>query len=373
MEASAYNVADSKEKSVHLDVQEEIMINLSCDYCEGCHEKILQRLVETNMVQAPGYSVDDYCASATRLIRKACEDDSVAVHYLVGGTQTNLVMIAAALRPYQGVVGATTCHLNVHETGAIEGTGHKVITLPSPNEDGKITAAQVEELVNLHYSDEGFVHTVQPKMVYISQPTELGTLYSKAELTSLSETCRRLGLYFYVDGARLGYGLACEENDVTIADLAHLCDAFYIGGTKIGALFGEALVIANPALNEGFRYIIKNRGALLAKGRLLGIQFETLFQDGLYVEIAKNAVKLAQQMQQTIEELGFPFQVKSPTNQIFPIFPDALLEKLSEKYVYNYQCRVDETHSAIRLCTSWGTRPEFVDEFCRDLKLLAGR
>lgn len=349
------------------------MINLSCDYCEGCHEKILQRLTQTNMVQAPGYSVDDYCASATKLIRKECEDDSVAVHYLVGGTQTNLVMIAAALRPHQGVVGATTCHLNVHETGAIEGTGHKVITLPSPNEDGKITAAQVEEVVALHRNDEGFYHTVQPKMVYVAQPTELGTLYSKAELTELSETCRRLGLYFYVDGARLGYGLACEENDVSIADLAHLCDSFYIGGTKLGTLFGEALVIVNPALKEDFRYIIKQRGGLLAKGRLLGIQFETMFEDGLYVEGAKGAVRMAQQMQQTIEELGFSFDVKSPTNQIFPIFPDELLEKISEKYVYAYQHRVDETHSAIRLCTSWGTKPEYVDEFCRDLRALVQR
>lgn len=349
------------------------MINLSCDYCEGCHEKILQRIAETNMIQAPGYSLDDFCASATKLIRKECEDDSVAVHYLVGGTQTNLVMIAAALRPHQGVVGATTCHLNVHETGAIEGTGHKVITLPSPNNDGKITAAQVEEVISLHRNDEGFFHAVQPKMVYISQPTELGTLYTKEELTSLSETCRRLGLYFYVDGARLGYGLACEENDVSIADLAHLTDAFYIGGTKIGALFGEALVIVNPELKEDFRYIIKQRGALLAKGRLLGIQFETLFQDGLYVEVAKTADQLAQRLQQTIEELGFPLMVKSPTNQIFPIFPDELLEKLGEKYVYSYQCRIDETHSAVRLCTSWGTRPEFVDEFCRDLRALAAR
>ncbi len=349
------------------------MINLSCDYCEGCHEKILQRMVETNMIQAPGYSLDDYCASATDLIRKECRDENVAVHYLVGGTQTNLVMIAAALRPHQGVIGATTCHLNVHETGAIEGTGHKVITVSSPNEDGKIAAAQVEELIELHRSDEGFVHCVQPKMVYVSQPTELGTLYTKAELESLSETCRRLGLYLYVDGARLGYGLACEQNDVTIADLAHLADAFYIGGTKIGAMFGEALVIVNPALKEDFRYIIKQRGALLAKGRLLGIQFETLFQDGLYVKIAKEAVDLAQKLQAVIEELGFSFQVKSPTNQIFPIFPDALLEKLSEKYIYNYQYRVDDTHSCIRLCTSWGTRPEFVDEFCEDLRRLAAR
>ena len=344
------------------------MIYFTSDYSEGCLPEILQRMEKTNFVQTPGYSTDEYCENARNLIRKECECPDAAVHFFVGGTQTNLIMISAALRPHQGVLGVETAHVNVHETGAIEATGHKVITVPSG--DGKIRPEQVREVVRLHREDKGNFHCVMPKMVYISHPTEMGTLYTKAELESLSATCKELGLYLYVDGARLGYGLVCKENDLTMPDLARLCDAFYIGGTKIGALFGEALVITNPAIGEDFRYIIKQRGGLLAKGRLLGIQFETMFTDGLYWEASRHAIEMADQLRHRISALGYQYYVDSPTNQIFPIFPDAILEKLSEKYEYTYHCRMDETHSAIRLCTNWATLQQSIDEFCYDLEEL---
>lgn len=344
------------------------MIYFTSDYCEGCHESILRRLAETNLEQTSGYGTDPHCARAAELIRKECGDDSLAVHFLVGGTQANLTVIDAALRPHQAVVGAQSAHINVHETGAVEATGHKVLSLPS--DDGKITARQVRELVLAHRADESMEHTVQPKMVYISNPTELGTIYTKAELTALSGTCRELGLYLFLDGARLGYGLACRENDLTMADIARLCDVFYIGGTKVGALFGEAVVIANSALKEDFRYLIKQHGGMLAKGRLLGIQFETLFEDGLYYRISAHALELAEKLRTALESAGCKFYVDSPTNQIFPVLPDEVLEKLAQKYAYTYQCRIDSQTSAIRLCTSWATDPAAVDVFCKDLQAM---
>ena len=243
------------------------MFYFNNDYSEGCHEKVLAALTETNMVQTPGYGEDAYCAAAAEKIRKICGREDVAVHFLVGGTQTNLTVIDAALRPHQGALCAVSGHIHVHETGAVEATGHKVLALPS--EDGKITAQQVERYVLAHRADGAFEHMVQPKLVYISNPSELGTLYTLQELETLSETCRRLGLYLFMDGARLGYGLMSKGNDVTMEDITRLCDVFYIGGTKVGALFGEAVVIGNPALAEDFRYIIKQHGGMLAKGRLL--------------------------------------------------------------------------------------------------------
>lgn len=342
------------------------MIYFTSDYCEGCHERILQRLAQTNMEQTPGYGTDAHCARAAELIRGECGREDVDVHFLVGGTQTNLTVIDAALRPHQAAVCASSGHIHVHETGAVEATGHKILALPS--EDGKITARQIRELVHAHRTDESMEHTAQPKLVYISNPTELGTIYSKAELTAISDACRSLGLFLFLDGARLGYGLVSEANDLTMADIARLCDVFYIGGTKVGALFGEALVISHPGLKEDFRYLIKQHGGMLAKGRLLGIQFETLFEDGLYYEISRHALDLARKLRQAILDSGFTFFVDTPTNQLFPIFPDELLEVLSEKYAYTYQCRVSQTHSAVRLCTSWATRGDAVDAFCNDLK-----
>ena len=346
-----------------------IMIYFTSDYCEGCHERVLQRLVETNMEQTSGYGTDEYCARAAALIREKCQREDVDVHFLVGGTQTNLTVIDAALRPHQAAVCAVSGHIHVHETGAVEACGHKILALDSG--DGKITARQIRDLVHAHRTDGSMEHTAQPKLVYISNPTELGTIYSKAELAAVSDACRELGLYLFLDGARLGYGLMAEGNDLTMADLARLCDVFYIGGTKVGALFGEAVVISHPFLKEDFRYLMKQHGGMLAKGRLLGVQFETLFTDDLYFRISEHALKLAERLRAGIREAGFGFYAENPTNQVFPILPDGVLKALSDRYALTYQCRVSDTRSAVRLCTSWATRPEHVESFCRDLKALA--
>lgn len=341
------------------------MIRFNCDYNEGAHERILKKLMETNLEQTPGYGEDHYCEEAAAIIRGLCKKEDAAVHFLVGGTQANMTVIASALRPHQGVVGAVSAHINVHETGAIEATGHKVLALPS--RDGKISAAQVEELYLEHIHDESFEHTVQPKMVYISNPTELGTIYTKAELENLYGVCRKYGMYLFVDGARLAYGLAAEGNDVDLPVLASSCDVFYIGGTKAGALFGEAVVILNDNLKADFRYHIKQRGGMLAKGRLLGLQFSELLKDGLYMELGSHADRLADRIRKACEEKGYPYLVANTTNQVFPIMPDSVLEQWKEKYSYTNQGRVDDSHTAIRLCTSWITSEENVDALVRDI------
>ncbi len=342
------------------------MIRFNSDYTEGAHPRILERLIETNMEQTNGYGIDPHCERARELIRKACGNNEVDVHFLVGGTQTNVTVINSALKPYQGVLSAATGHINVHETGAVEATGHKVLALPT--DDGRITGDQVRNYVKAHYASDSFEHTVQPKMVYISNPTELGTIYSKEELTDISNACRENKLYLFLDGARLGYGLCCRENDLTLPDLAALTDVFYIGGTKIGALFGEAVVISNDELKPDFRYNIKLHGGMLAKGRLLGIQFETLFEDGLYFEIAAHAAGLAERLRDTFEECGVPCLVDSPTNQQFPILPDELLEILSKKFAFEYQERIDGNHSAVRFCTSWATKDVNVEYLIQEIK-----
>lgn len=342
------------------------MIYFNNDYCEGCHERILEALERTNLTQTPGYGEDELCRAAAEKIRALCGREDVAVHFLVGGTQTNQTVISAALRPHQGALCAASGHIACHETGAIEATGHKVLTVPSS--DGKITAAQVRDTVLAHRGDPSFEHTVQPKLVYISSPSELGTLYSLSELESLSATCKELGLYLFLDGARLGYGMMSKGNDVSLPDIARLCDVFYIGGTKVGALFGEAVVITNPTLKEDFRYLIKRHGGMLAKGRLLGIQFDTLMTDGLYFHIAAHAVRMAEEIRETLEQCGVPLLIPGVTNQIFPIFPDSVLEKLGEKYVFCEQERVDETHRAVRICTSWATKEEAVRSLCADIR-----
>lgn len=335
------------------------MILFQCDYNEGAHPKVMQRLLETNMEQTPGYGEDDYCRNAADKIRKACEDESLAVHFLVGGTQTNMTVIDAALRSYQGVICADTGHINVHETGAVESCGHKVLALPG--KDGKLSAAQVEEAYLAHARNESFEHMVQPKMVYVSNPTELGTIYYKEELRKLYEVCRKYGLYLFADGARLGYGLAAADNDLTLADIARYTDVFYIGGTKVGALFGEAVVIGNDALKEDFRYLIKQKGGMLAKGRLLGIQFDTLFTDDLYGEISTRAVALADKLRTAMTERGFELVAPNHTNQIFAVMPDALLDELRANFGFSYDRRADAEHSVVRFCTSWATREEDVD------------
>ena len=347
------------------------MIYFHNDYSEGCHEKVLQRLIETNLEQTPGYGMDKHCNCAAEKIKAACGRDDVDVHFLVGGTQTNLTVIDAALRPHQGALCAVSGHINVHETGAVEATGHKVLPLPSA--DGKITSKQVHDAVVAHRNDDSFEHVVQPKLVYISNPSELGTLYSLKELEELSAVCRENGLYLFLDGARMGYGLAAKGYDVTLADIARLCDVFYIGGTKVGALFGEAVVISNPALKEDFRYLIKQHGGMLAKGRLLGVQFDALFTDDLYFKISNHAIAMADKIRACFDALGVPYLVPGITNQMFPILPDDLLAELSQNFMFTEMERVDETHRCVRFCTSWASTEENVDALCAEMKRLAGK
>lgn len=344
------------------------MILFHNDYGEGCHENILLRLQQTNMEQTPGYGEDIYCQKAAEKIRTLCENDTLSVHFLVGGTQTNLTVIDAALRPHQGVIGATSAHIHVHETGAVEATGHKVLAVPSP--DGKITPVQIARVVEEQRQSGAVEHMVQPKMVYISSPTELGTWYTLKELEDLHAVCREYGLYLFLDGARLGYGLESKGNDVSLKDLARLCDVFYIGGTKVGALFGEAVVIKSPEIAEDFRYLIKQHGGMLAKGRLLGLQFDTLFTDDLYFRIAAKADRMADQIRGVLEELNCPLLVHSYTNQVFPILPDAALEELRKEFTFTEQERIDENHRAVRFCTSWATTQENTDALCAALRTI---
>lgn len=338
-------------------------IYFQCDYAEGAHPEILARLTATNLEQTPGYGEDIYCARAADKIRKACEDETLAVHFMVGGTQANLTVIDAALRAHQGVLCAMTGHINVHETGAVESCGHKVLALPG-GEEGKITAGQVRKVCEEHNA-LGRDHMVQPGMVYISSPTELGTLYSAAELKALYEVCQEYELYLFLDGARLGYGLTASDNDLTLPLLAKYTDVFYIGGTKVGAMFGEAVVISSEALKSDFRYIMKQKGGLLAKGRLLGVQFDTLFTDQLYFKIAAQANVYAEKIREAMDKKGYVFHAPNHTNQIFVEMPDGDLERLAERFVYSYDRRTDDTHSCVRFCTSWATKAENVEELIR--------
>ncbi len=349
-------------------LEEQSMIRFESDYAEGAHKQILSRLIETNEEQTPGYGMDEHCEKARTYIRKACGVDNADVHFLVGGTQTNTTIIASILRPHQGAVAATTGHIAVHETGAIEATGHKVLTLPS--DDGKITAQQVKELYDAHWNDVTHEHMVQPGLVYISHPSENGTTYSKSELQELSEVCRQCSLPLVMDGARLGYGLVSKDSDLSLADIAKLCDVFYIGGTKVGAMFGEAVVIINENLKKDFRYFIKQNGGMLAKGRLLGIQFETLFEDGLYYEISNHAVELAMQIRETFVREGYSLRYDSTTNQQFPILPNDVLTKLGTKYSFSFWEQVDATQSVVRFCTSWATKKADVEMLIEDIKKL---
>jgi threonine aldolase len=342
------------------------MLRFNCDYSEGAHPKIIEKLVLTNYEQTEGYGEDNYCKEAIRLIKEKCDRQDVDIHFFVGGTQTNLTVISAALRPHQGVISAVSGHINVHESGAIEATGHKVLALPSS--DGKLTSKQIQEVYDSHFNDTTHEHMVQPKLVYISNPTEVGSIYSKAELMSLSETCRINNLLLYMDGARLGYALCAEGNDLDLPAIAQLCDAFYIGGTKIGALFGESLVIRNEGLKSDFRYLIKQRGGLLSKGRLLGIQFITLFEDDLYFKMAKHANEMANLIKEACIKKGYSFLNPSTTNQQFPIMPDTVLEKLKQNYGYSYWQRIDENQSAVRFCTSWATEKDAVLRLIADIE-----
>lgn len=336
------------------------MIMFQNDYVEGAHPAVLQKLIDTNMEQSVGYGEDPYCEEARARIRKAVGREDVDIHFLVGGTQTNLTVIDAALRPYQGALCAQTGHINVHETGAVEACGHKVLALPG--KDGKITAEQVKEAHDSHWADGAHEHMVQPKLVYISHPTELGTLYTKQELTDLRKVCDECGLYLFLDGARLAYGLAAEGTDVTLSDIAALTDAFYIGGTKVGALFGECVVISHPALKEDFRYLIKQKGGMLAKGRLLGLQFLAMFENDLYMEMGRHADRLAMKLKKELQERGYRFYMDSITNQQFVIVEDTKLQELEKEFLFNHETRYDADHTVIRICTSWATKEEHIEK-----------
>ncbi|MBR3703536.1 MAG: aminotransferase class V-fold PLP-dependent enzyme [Alistipes sp.] len=340
------------------------MQHFDSDYMEGMHPAILEALVRTNMQKTTGYGLDEYCVAAREAIRKACAAPDAEVHFLVGGTQTNATVIRALLRPHEGVVAAATGHIAVHESGAIEAGGHKVLTLP--HKEGKISAAQVDEYLEWFYADESFEHMVFPAMVYLSLPTEYGTLYSLAELESMAEVCRKWNLKLFVDGARLGYGLAAAECDVTLADLARLCDAFYIGGTKCGAMFGEAVVM-RKGLVPHFFTIVKQQGALLAKGRMLGIQFLTLFTDNLYLDIARHAVEQAARLKRAFIERGYELYFDSPTNQVFVTLNDEQEKRLRAATTFTEWERLPDDRLVVRLATSWGTRPEDVEALIEKL------
>lgn len=339
------------------------MIRFENDYTRGTHPRILARLVETNEVQTPGYGTDEFCEKAAKLIKHACNHANIDVHFLVGGTQTNLTIIASILRPHEAVIAPSTGHIAVAETGAIEATGHKVITIPT--ETGKITASQIRSIVELPVN----IHSPKPGMIFISQSTELGGVYTKSELLEIKKVANEFNLPLFIDGARLGYALASEACDVTLADLADTCDVFYIGGTKVGAMFGEAVVIINDKLKKDFRYIMKQRGGLLAKGRLLGIQFEEFFKDGLYHEVSKHAVTMAMKIKATLIEVGIPLQYPSTTNQLFVEFTHAQFTSLSKKYAFAPWIKKEETIVA-RLCTDWSTPKEHVDQLIKDIKAL---
>lgn len=332
------------------------MISFESDYTTGAHPRILERLAETNLMYRPGYGSDDFCARARAHIRAACECPEADVRFLVGGTQTNSTVIAMALMPYQGVISATTGHIAAHEAGAVEYTGHKVLTIPG--HEGKIYASELVDYLETFYADGSHDHMVQPGMVYISHPTEYGTLYSRGELEEISAVCRKYHLPLFMDGARLGYGLMSLRTDVTLPDIARLCDMFYIGGTKVGALCGEAVVYTKGNTPACFVAQIKQHGALLAKGSLLGLQFEVLFEDGLYFEISRHAILMAEKLKEMLARKGYRFFLDSPTNQQFVIVEDSVLASWQGRVGVSFWEKYDESHTVVRFATSWSTTEE---------------
>ena len=336
------------------------MLAFENDYSEGAHEKILERLMETNRVQQPGYGNDEYTQAAKEKIRAACQCPNADIYFLVGGTQTNALTIAAYLDAAEGVVSVQTGHVNLHEAGAIEYTGHKVMPLPA--HDGKMDAKELEIMLRDFYADPTYPHMVHPGMVYISHPTEYGTLYTKEELRALSAVCRQYQIPLFLDGARLGYGLMSKGTDVTLPIIAAYCDAFYIGGTKVGALCGEALVFPRNNAPKRFFTQVKMHGALVAKGRLIGLQFDTLFTDNLYFEISRHAIEMAEYMKQGIAARGYRFHLDSPTNQQFVVLDNEKMRKLEKQVRFSFWEKVDDDHSVVRFATSWATRKEDVDE-----------
>jgi threonine aldolase len=347
------------------------IVHFASDYMEGAHPKIMRRLAETNLEKTAGYGTDGYCAMAGDKIRAACDCPEAAIHFFVGGTQTNATVIDGLLKSYQGVIAASTGHISVHEAGAIEFGGHKVLALRGEN--GKLASESIDSYLKDFHGDGNRDHMVQPGMVYISQPTEYGTLYSLEELTAINGVCRDHKIPLYVDGARLAYALACRENDATLSDLARLCDAFYIGGTKCGALFGEAVVIPNPGLIPHFLTIIKQHGALFAKGRILGLQFDTLFTDGLYSRIGKPAIDAADKIRAALEKAGYAQHFRSPTNQIFVVLENNQCEEFATKIESSFWEKKSDTHTVMRLATSWATTEEEADDLIAALSSLRAK
>ncbi len=338
------------------------MISFENDYIQGAHPEILRRLAETNMEPLSGYGSDPYCESAREKIRKACGCENAEIHFLVGGTQTNATVIDAMLNGYEGVVAADSGHIAIHEAGAVEFTGHKVLTVPGHT--GKINGDELRQYIQGFWQDENHEHMVFPGMVYISHPTEFGTMYTKEELRQISEICREYEIPLYLDGARLGYGLMSRGTDVSLCDVAEFCDAFYIGGTKVGALCGEAVVFPRKAPKH-FLTAVKQHGALLAKGRLLGIQFDTLFTDDLYFRISSHAIEMAEKLKEVFREKGLSFAWESPTNQQFVIMDDRKMGQLREKVVFSFWEKADQDHTVVRFATSWGTKEEEIEELSR--------
>ena len=338
------------------------MISFENDYIQGAHPEVLKRLTETNLEPLSGYGADPYCESAREKIRRECGCPEAEIHFLVGGTQTNAVVIDAMLKGFEGVAAADTGHVAVHEAGAVEYTGHKVLTIP--HHSGKIDPGELKEYLEGFYQDANHEHMVFPGMVYLSHPTELGTLYSRKELEEISHICREYEIPLFLDGVRLGYGLMSSDTDVTLQDVAQLCDVFYIGGTKVGALCGEAVVFPEKAPRH-FLTSVKQHGALLAKGRLLGIQFDTLFTDNLYFDISRHAIERAEELKRVLQEKGCTFAWESPTNQQFVILEDSTVRRLKEHVVFSFWEKADETHTVVRFVTSWATRKEEIEELSR--------
>lgn len=336
------------------------------DYMEGAHPAIIKKLAETNLLHTSGYGSDEFCEEARTLIRKACETPDAQIQFLTGGTQTNSTVIDCLLKKWQGVIAAESGHVAVHEAGAVEYTGHKVIALKAQN--GKLSAKTIESYIKDFYADANWEHMVEPGMVYISQPTEFGTIYSKQELSDISKVCRQHKIPLFADGARLAYALGSKENDVSLKDLARLTDVFYIGGTKCGTLFGEAVVVPKPELIPHFLTQIKQHGALLAKGRLLGIQFAELFKNDLYLELGKTADSYAQKIQDALTAAGYKLYFVSPTNQVFFVIENSKLQPLEQKVMYGFMEKYDENHTVIRFCTSWATTENDVEKLLQVIK-----
>ena len=332
------------------------MLSFESDYITGAHPDILRRLAETNLEPLPGYGSDHYCDSAKEKIRAAVGCPDAVVEFLAGGTQTNALIISAMLPAWAGVIAAETGHISAHEAGAVEYTGHKVLTLPQ--EEGRIRPADLAAFLARYHGDENREHMVYPGMVYLSWPTEYGTLYSRSDLMEISDLCRQYGMYLFIDGARLGYGLMSPAADLTLPELASLCDVFYIGGTKVGALCGEAVVFTHGNRPPHFLSTVKQHGALLAKGRLLGVQFDTLFTDDLYFRISRHAIDMAEQLKGIFRECGIPFALNSPTNQQFVILENTRMEALREKVRFSFWEKADDTRTVVRFATGWSTTEE---------------